>query len=312
MGGARCPGASSPAAYHVPTTWNSRHPPGTLALANMATPLHEAQLLLDERPGRHVVLRTSTGTVAGFSAPSPNATGPNQDAALIAPWSGGVVLAVADGLGGAPSGHQASKIAIEQLAEKLGAASDADDARGPILDAFEAANTAILALGVGAATTLAVVELRERLFRPYHAGDSSIVVCGSRGKVKFTSVPHSPVGYGVEAGLIGVEEALHHDELNIVSNSLGSSGARIELSTGFMLSELDTVLLATDGLFDNLHLEEIVDIIRVGPLERVARDLEQRATSRMQNERATDPSKPDDLTFVLYRPLRGSQVKLSR
>lgn len=278
----------------------------------MARVLSAPQLLIDQRQPFHVGGQTSIGSFAGFSAGNPHGTGPNQDTALVAPLPVGVVLAVADGLGGAPSGHQAAKIAIQQLAERLSTEPDLADARGPILDAFEAANTAILALGVGAATTLAVVEVRDRLFRSYHAGDSSILVCGARGKVKFTSVPHSPVGYGVEAGLIGVEEALHHEELNIVSNSLGVSGARIELSTGFELAERDTVLLATDGLFDNVRLEEIVEIIRVGPLDVVADQLAQRATSRMQTESDSQPSKPDDLTFVLYRPLRGSQVSPSK
>ncbi len=274
--------------------------------------LREPQLLVDERKPNHVQGTTSTGSVAAFSAPYPEATWPNQDCALIAPMSWGTVLAVADGLGGAPSGQEASKIAVQQLSRCLTEEGTEQDARGAILDAFESGNRAIRDLSVGAATTFAVVEIRGRSFRPYHAGDSSILVCGARGKTKFVSVPHSPVGYGVEAGLIDADEALHHEELNIVSNVVGSADMRIELGTPFELAERDTVVLATDGLFDNVHQEEIVQIVRSGPLDAAAKDLAELATKRMHTSDSSKPSKPDDLTFILYRPSPSSQVSLSK
>ncbi len=263
--------------------------------------LEGTHLLVDERQPSHVRGTTQTGSIAAYSAPYPDATWPNQDCALIAPMPWGTVLAVADGLGGAPSGHEASKIAVTELARSLSEQDTELEARGAILDAFESGNRAICDLAVGAATTLAVVEIRGRSFRPYHAGDSSILVCGSRGKSKFVSVPHSPVGYAVEAGLIDADEALHHEELNLVSNVLGSSAMRIELGAAFELAERDTVVLATDGLFDNVHQDEIVEIVRSGPLNAAADALAKLATERMHTPDSNKPSKPDDLTFVLYR-----------
>ena len=65
----------------------------------------------------------------------------------------------------------------------------------------------------------------------------------------------------------------------------------------------DTVLLASDGLFDNLHTHEIVGVIRKGKLTRAAETLRSRTESRMAGEQPPHrPSKPDDLTFLLYRP----------
>ena len=49
----------------------------------------------------------------------------------------------------------------------------------------EAANRAVAELGVGAATTLAVVEIQGRSVRTYHVGDSMILAVGQRGKVRF-------------------------------------------------------------------------------------------------------------------------------
>jgi serine/threonine protein phosphatase PrpC len=269
----------------------------------MSQDLIEALLLADERQPRLGLGQTEGGTVAVFSSPYPNEAGPNQDCAAVFPLGRTTVIAVADGLGGAPSGHLASRIAADCLSASLAAIDEAgSDARALILDAFDNANRSIRELGVGAGTTLAVVEIRDNVVRPYHVGDSSILVCGSRGKVKFVSIPHSPVGYGVEAGLIDAEDALHHAELNVVSNTLGSPDMRIELGTPFELAAQDTVVLATDGLFDNLRAEEIVEIVRTGPLAEVAPRLAELATQRMTVAGTRHPSKPDDLTFALYRP----------
>ena len=76
---------------------------------------------------------------------------------------------------------------------------------------------------------------------------------------------------------------------------------RIELSSVLPLSPRDTVVLGTDGLFDNLHTDEIVEIVRKGPLGEVAAKLAKRCDRRMRTPGEGKPSKPDDLTFILFR-----------
>src|SRR5690606_647461 len=110
------------------------------------------------------------------------------------------------------------------------------------------------------------------------------------------------VGYGVEAGLIDSEAALHHEELNIVSNTLGTADMRIELGAPLELATRDTVLLGTDGLFDNMHVGEIFDVLKSRELRDAAEALADFATARMLDTKSSHASKPDDLTFVLYRP----------
>jgi hypothetical protein len=52
-----------------------------------------------------------------------------------------------------------------------------------------------------------------------------------------------------------------------------------------------------------LFIDEIVDSIRIGPLNEAADRLVERVRSRMHGEGASDqPCKPDDLTVVLFRP----------
>ena len=74
--------------------------------------------------------------------------------------------------------------------------------RGAIINGFESADGAISSLGTGAAATLAVVEVQGHKMRSYHAGDSMVLVTGQRGRIKWQTIPHSPVGYAVEAGLL--------------------------------------------------------------------------------------------------------------
>jgi serine/threonine protein phosphatase PrpC len=68
----------------------------------------------------------------------------------------------------------------------------------------------------------------------------------------------------------------------------------------------DTLVLASDGLLDNLLPSEIVELVRTGRLEHAVAQLAAVAQERMNAHADTDgtlPSKPDDLTIIAYRPI---------
>jgi len=225
----------------------------------------------------------------------------NEDSlALLDIAPGNSVLMVADGLGGQPGGATASEIAIKALSYSL-QRSDATP-REAILQGFDRANHQILDSGSGAATTLAVVEIQNNRLRPYHVGDSMIVVTGQRGKQKLFTVSHSPVGYAVEAGFLDEEEAISHEERHLVSNVVGAEDMNISMGSLIGLAPRDTLLLASDGLFDNLYYEEIIALIRKGSLEAAAISLVELAHQRMAGQDPARPCHPDDLSFILYRP----------
>jgi len=94
---------------------------------------------------------------------------------------------------------------------------------------------------------------------------------------------------------------MHHEERHVISNVIGSVDMRIEVGSAVELSPRDTLLLASDGLSDNLHMPEIVECIRKGSLEIVTEHLARRARERMEGAREGEPSKPDDMTFVIFR-----------
>ncbi len=250
------------------------------------------------------------GEAAVFSTcrPGSEPSRPNQDGAAVLAVAGGrMLLAVADGVGGAAAGERASALVLRALALAVADAAPDEPLRSRILDGLEQANREILDLALGAATTVALAEVDGASLRPYHVGDSAVLVVGGRGRIKLQTVAHSPVGYGVEAGLLDEDEALHHEARHVISNAVGASDMRIEVGSPVPLAARDTVLLATDGLLDNLGVAEIVAYARRHPLGKAASALADEASTRMQTPEATTPSKPDDLTFVLWR--RGTPRK---
>jgi serine/threonine protein phosphatase PrpC len=245
----------------------------------------------------------ATGIAAVFSASMPGRTSGNEDAAAVIALSAKLsVLAVADGMGGQPGGAQASKTALHALNNSVQrGVKDEIDLRDAILNGFERANETVMAMGIGAGTTLAVLEIHGDRIRPYHAGDSIILVVGRGGKTKLETVSHSPVGYGLEAGLLCEEEAIEHVDRHLVSNYVGTPDMRIEIGAELRLRPYDTVLIATDGLSDNLSMDKIVQLIRKGHLAHNTEQLAKKSGEAMRMPREGAPSKPDDLTFILYR-----------
>ena len=63
----------------------------------------------------------------------------------------------------------------------------------------------------------------------------------------------------------------------------------------------DTLLVGSDGLFDNLYLAEVVEGVRKGPLHASIEELCRLGRERMQAEEPALPCHPDDLTCLAFR-----------
>ena len=263
----------------------------------------KTRLFVDQDMVEGALFQIGSGIAAVYSSRCPGKDTANEDAAALIPCGEkACVLVVADGVGGARAGLLASSRAVKALKKSVDKGlSDGTVLRSAILDGFEAANRAVMDLGLGAATTLTVVEIDGPRIRPYHVGDSPVLAIGQRGKIKLQSISHSPVGYGLEGGFIDENEALHHKERHLVSNVIGAEDMRIDVGSTLELAARDTLLIASDGLVDNLKTQEIVDGIRKGPLKEAVNVLARRADSRMRSSEGRSPSKPDDLTFILFR-----------
>jgi PPM family protein phosphatase len=214
------------------------------------------------------------------------------------------VLAVADGVGGHGRGDEAARVALEALADQLAALPpDQGDLRDSVLTAIDRANASLVARSPSPATTLVIATIFRGLLRCYTVGDSELMVVGQRGKLKLRTIPHSPTGYARESGLLDEASALLHDERHVLSNVLGMAGMHVAATTGLHLAARDTVVLGSDGVFDNLFHDEIIALVRAGePLataERLVAQLVQRMTGRPRD--IEFPSKPDDMSFILFR-----------
>lgn len=266
--------------------------------------LQAARLYVGEADAELDFFRTALGEVAVATIADGQKPGPNEDSAAIVPVAEDhLVLIVADGVGGLPTARRASNITVETIrmtVEK--SAGNGGQLRTAILDGIDAANQAVLDLGARAASTLALAEVGPGYVRTYHVGDSIILLCGQRGRVKLQTVPHSPVGFAMEAGLLDETEALQHAELNLIFNVIGSADMRIEVGSRLPLAPRDTLLVASDGLADNLLQDEIVGAIRKGALRDGIQALTAKAQGRMAAPAPGKPSKPDDFTALLYRP----------
>lgn len=275
--------------------------------------IHHHLILLDgESVPDELNVEVGGGQVVAFTGRAPDKDTENQDAVAIIPYGpDAAVLVVADGAGGLPAGRRASQSAVATLDQSLQlAASQTMLLRTAILNGIEAANAAVLELANGSATTMTVVTIEGRIARTYQIGDSEALITGQRGVIRAQTMAHSPTGFAVEAGFLGEREALHHEERHLVSNFIGTADMRIDIGATVELRPRDTVLVASDGLTDNIHLHEIIDLMRSGPLQQALDSIVNLATHRMTAEPSQQPSKPDDLSIILFRKAaRQKQVQ---
>lgn len=251
----------------------------------------------------HAEVDVAGGFVVAISRKDPGKDTENEDTVAVIPYGpGAAVLVVADGAGGLPAGKRASLTAVTTLNAALQTAMDKTMLlRTAILNGIEAANEAVLALANGSATTMTVITIEGLVARSYQIGDSEALVVGQRGLIRLQTTAHSPTGFAVEAGFLDQREALHHKERHLVSNFLGTNDMRIDVGASVELRPRDTVLVASDGLTDNVHLDEIIENVRKGGLAESAAAVVDLARRRMAKAQPGQPSKPDDLSLILFR-----------
>jgi serine/threonine protein phosphatase PrpC len=246
--------------------------------------------------------RTAFGTLAVFSRRGPGKRH-NEDGILVHSLADGrVVLAVADGMGGLPDGDRAARLTLTALAERLAEVGASESPHTAVVEGFTRANEAVLADAEGAGATLVAAIVGPTSVQVVHAGDAEAVLVGQRGRVKLRTVAHSPTAEALAAGLLDERAAMAHEERHIVSNAIGMRTLSVEVGPEVALAARDTLVLASDGLFDNLTLREIADAVRTGALGSAATRTAEHAMRRMLGADG-DPTlgKPDDLSLIVFR-----------
>ncbi|MFT7077199.1 MAG: serine/threonine protein phosphatase PrpC [Planctomycetota bacterium] len=229
----------------------------------------------------------------------------NEDGAVVIDLGDrGLVACAVDGMGGMASGAEAAAITVECVLAAF--AGEVESRRSALVDGFEAANERVARELKGAGATAVAVLVDPEFVQTIHAGDAEALVMGQRGKLKFRTVAHSPVGYAIEAGLLDEESAMVHPERHFVSNGIGLEGMQIQIGPRIELSVKDTIMLCSDGVTDNAFEAEIIDALRRGALEESTKHLfdlcRHRAVEASEGRvQAGTPGKSDDITLITIR-----------
>jgi serine/threonine protein phosphatase PrpC len=197
----------------------------------------------------------------------------NQDSyACYTPENGarhtkGILLALADGMGGHSGGAVASQLAIDVLLDNYYQGADRDilEALG---HAFQAANEKVIeAAGENDAyenmgSTLTAVVIHHEMMYYAHVGDSRGYLIDDGQITQFTE-DHSFVADLVKAGAISKDEARVHPEKNLITRAVG---IREDLAPDLdrwrdPLKKGQYILICCDGLHGVVEEDQIVNTV---------------------------------------------------
>jgi len=254
----------------------------------------EKILFTKEDETHHQMIDLGKFRVGYFLARNRTKEDGNEDALFIRQKDSKIILGVSDGAGGHPKGEEAAAITAQGILEN-------DKSWTHFLRLIEKVNDDILNLKVGARSTLITAYLEEDDLRIFSVGDSEALYWNASGEEVYSNIPQSPVGYLVQAEAIKQEQSLDEPERYIVDNMLGDQAIRIEATSKMELKKGHTLLLGTDGLFDNLTHAQLKEMLATGSFEKSFSALVEICLSQ-------DPAiwkKDDDIAFIVVRKIKS-------
>jgi PPM family protein phosphatase len=219
----------------------------------------------------------------------------------------GILIVVADGMGGHSAGEVASGMAVEIIDRVY--FDDAHDPASALKSALEEANFEIhkASLGQeglrGMGTTCTALVLQNGSAIAAHVGDSRLYLVRG-GQIYLMTEDHSEVMEMVKRGLISLEEARHHPDKNVILRAIGSH-AEVQVSTWaepFPTREGDRFLLCSDGLYDLVEDDEIKRAVEQAEPEAACESLVALAKERGGHDNIS-------VAVVNLLPLSESQTK---
>ncbi|HKE58963.1 MAG TPA: Stp1/IreP family PP2C-type Ser/Thr phosphatase [Pyrinomonadaceae bacterium] len=204
----------------------------------------------------------------------------------------GVLIVVADGMGGHTAGEVASGLAVEVVSRAY--YDDSGDPRSALETAFHKANLAIHneaekdASKNGMGTTCTALVLQNGTAISAHVGDSRLYLIRD-GSIYLMTEDHSAVMEMVKAGLITLEQARHHPEKNVILRAMGSH-PEVDVTTWqepFPVRAGDRFLLCSDGLYDLVQDDEIKRIVSLSVPQTACENLISLAKERGGHDNIT-------------------------
>lgn len=202
----------------------------------------------------------------------------NEDRVGLWARDGLILAMIADGMGGAVAGEEASRLALEAIqADFVGEARGSEqlatmpgeEVTEKMRAAFRRANRAVMLRAAehaqfqGMGTTLTLALVRDSQVIVAHIGDSrAYLIPGSGARINQITDDHSFVEALLSAGHITPEQASSHPMRNVLYRALG----QVEETEADLyvrsLSPGDWVILCSDGLTRHVSTAEIEQQVR--------------------------------------------------
>jgi serine/threonine protein phosphatase PrpC len=221
----------------------------------------------------------------------------NQDCVAVHSLDAGegMLLALADGMGGHPDGRLAATLAVEASAEAaLHACATGTPPDGALRLAMAAADAAVAAhrvpdeRGRTLGTTLVLALVRGDAATVASAGDSRAYHLRDGVALQVTA-DHSWVAEAVRDGRLHPAEAASHPRRHVVTRAIMGVSVTPDIFV-LSLQAGDHLLLCSDGLWEPLGDERIAALVRehaAAPVEAAARSLCQAALDAGSRDNAS-------------------------
>jgi len=211
----------------------------------------------------------------------------------------GILLVLADGMGGHAGGSVASKIAVTTIIDEFRPKKQSDIINA-LRHSFIKANDFIISKSLrapqlkGMGTTLtAIVIYNDQLYFA-HVGDSRGYLLTHKEIAQITE-DHTYVADLLKQGLITPNEAQHHPYDNIITRAIGvANDPMVDHSrSALKVKAKQSVLLCSDGLYKCVDDQEIFEIVSAtsNPSEAC------QALIHLANQRGG----PDNITVLIAR-----------
>ena len=208
----------------------------------------------------------------GFKTDKGKQRSNNEDACYVMPQNR--IFIVADGVGGSNSGEIASRTAVNGIRKyvedhPLSKTASAHRIKKYFNDCLKEVNFAILDSSQrfeenrGMATTVVIAYIvRDRMY-VMNVGDSRAYIF-RKGKLTQITEDHTYVNSLVKAGIITKEEAVFHENKNMITRAVGADH---KIEPDFFTTKLredDIILMCTDGLYGEVKQAEMIQKLSAG------------------------------------------------